>query len=64
MAKTFDLSFDEALHGISYQNLMLYNLAMPGYDDEEDNAPEFDESKDANNPDNFASDEDEKVIRA
>lgn len=43
------------LHGISYENLLLYNQASPSYDTGKKQEEEWDESIDANNPDNFKS---------
>ena len=48
-AKNLNIDIERALYDISYQNLLLYNAALPSYDDEED----LDESIDANNPKNF-----------
>ena len=42
---------------MSYENLIMYGCAAPHYDDDEDN---WDESLDANNPDNFNSDNDDE----
>lgn len=40
------------LHQISYENLVLYSSAAPSYDIK-DKEEEWDDSIDANNPDNF-----------
>lgn len=45
------------LYEISHENLVLYTKAMPLYDDEKD---EWDDSLDANNPDNFNDNNDEE----
>lgn len=42
---------------MSYANLIMYGHAAPYYDDVED---DWDESLDANNPDNFNNDNDEE----
>ena len=42
---------------MSYENLLMYGYAAPSYDDEED---DWDESLDANNPDNFDYNEEEE----
>lgn len=46
---------DYILHGISYENLLLYSQASPSYDTDKKPEEEWDESIDANNPDNFKS---------
>jgi hypothetical protein len=47
------------LYDISYANLIMYGAAVPSFDDEKD---DWDDSIDANNPDNFKnSDEDEFI---
>ena len=60
---------ETVLYDISYKNLMMYGYASPNYDDDEnDDKPEWDESLDANNPDNFKSkdgdgdDEEEETV--
>ena len=47
---------------MSYENLLLYTAATPQYDDEKD---EWDDSIDANNPDNFknTNEEEEEFVR-
>lgn len=50
----------EVLYDISYENLLMYGAATPQYDDEKE--PEWDESKDASNPDNFKDETDEEVF--
>jgi hypothetical protein len=56
----------EALYDISYINAVMYSRAVPLMGDEtEDDTPEFDESLDANNPDNFdkfSNFEDEEIV--
>lgn len=49
-AKNLNTTPEYILHGISYENLLLYSKATPCYDDEKD---KWDASLDANNPDNF-----------
>lgn len=51
---------------MSYVNAIMYSHAMPLPNDETDeNKPLFDESKDANNPDNFKDFEgDEEIVKA
>lgn len=59
----------QVLYDISYKNAILYSKAMPMPNDETDEGkkPDFDESLDANNPDNFNKfddfDDDEEVVR-
>lgn len=57
IAKTFGVSPKYALYDISYVNALMYSHAVPmPYDknDNEDNdKPLYDDSKDANNPNNF-----------
>ena len=50
------------LYEMSYQNLLMYSAATPHYDDEKD---EWDDSIDANNPDNFknTNEDEEEFIR-
>ena len=44
---------------MSYQNLLMYSAATPHYDDEKD---EWDDSIDANNPDNFINSNEEEIF--
>jgi hypothetical protein len=68
VAKMFGMTDKEALYDISYKNAIMYSRAMPMPNDEtEDDAPLYDDSLDANNPDNFNKFndfEDEEVVRA
>lgn len=64
----FGMTAKEALYDISYKNAIMYSRAMPMPNDEteNENQPLFDESLDANNPDNFNKFndfEDEEVVR-
>ena len=52
-SKAMNVSPDYILYEISYENLLLYSAATPLYDDEKDEDDGWDESLDANNPDNF-----------
>lgn len=45
---------------MSYQNIIMYGAATPSYDDEKD---DFDDSIDANNPDNFKTNDEEEFVR-
>lgn len=49
---------------MSYVNVIMYSSVLPTYDSPKNKEAEFDESKDANNPDNFRSDADEIVVKA
>ncbi len=64
----FGMTDKEALYDISYKNAIMYSRAMPMPNDEtEDDQPLYDDSLDANNPDNFNKFndfEDEEVVRA
>jgi hypothetical protein len=55
-----------ALYNISYVNAVMYSRALPMPDDEkEDDKPLYDDSKDANNPDNFKDfTDDEEIVKA
>lgn len=58
-----DVSLHDALYKVSFVNLIMYGAAVPLYDDEKNETPVFDESMDANNPNNFSDDEDEIVVK-
>ena len=64
----FGMTDKEALYDISYKNAIMYSRAMPMPNDEtEDDQPLYDDSLDANNPDNFNKFndfEDEEIVRA
>ena len=64
----FGMTDKEALYDISYKNAIMYSRAMPMPNDETENdQPLYDDSLDANNPDNFNKFndfEDEEVVRA
>jgi hypothetical protein len=59
---------EQVLYDYSWTNLTLYSAATPQFDDEDTKAggKEWDESKDANNPDNFndKDDEEETIVRS
>lgn len=57
-AKNLNMTPMEVLYEISYENLIMYSAATPQYDDEKE--PEWDSTKDANNPDNFKERGDEE----
>ena len=55
----------EAIHDISYVNIIMYSRAMQTYEPKEKdkaNEPEWDESKDMCNPANFANEDFEETI--
>lgn len=59
LSRIFETTPDYVLYDISYANLVMYGAAVPSFDDEKD---DWDDSIDANNPDNFKnSDEDEFI---
>ena len=43
----------QALYDISYKNAIMYSRAMPMPNDKSEDKPIYDDSLDANNPDNF-----------
>ena len=49
---------DYVLYEVSYENLLMYGYAVPSYDDEE--AEEWGDRLDANNPYNFNDNADEE----
>lgn len=53
VAKNLGVTHDYVLDELTYENMMMYNMATPSYDDEKEEEVLFDESLDANNPDNF-----------
>lgn len=66
IAKTFNVTPQFALYEISYNNAILYSRCVPTYGDyssKTDNAPIYDESKNANN-DIDLDDDSEEIIKA
>lgn len=53
MAQSLHATPDYILYGISYENLLLYSSAAPSYSSSDKKEEEWDDSIDANNPDNF-----------
>ena len=51
------------MYEMSYENLILYSRAAPHFDDEGEKEIEWDESMDANNPDNFTDNEEVVFVR-
>ena len=49
-AKNLNTTPEHILYDMGYQNLLMYSMATPHYDDVKD---DWDDSIDANNPDNF-----------
>ncbi len=41
------------MNEISYENVLMYNMCIPTYDSDKKDKVEWDDSLDANNPDNF-----------
>lgn len=54
MAKSFGVSFDYVLYDLSYYNMLMYGFATPSYNSKKDKEEPWDDSIDANNPDNFS----------
>ena len=52
MSKNLGLTPDYILNELSYENLIMYGYSLPSYDTGSE-AEEWDDSIDANNPDNF-----------
>lgn len=61
--KDMNLTPDYVLYEMSYENLIMYSRAAPHFDDEDSKEVEWDESKDANNPDNFTNNDEEVFVR-
>ena len=49
--KNLGVTPDYVLHAMTYENMIMYGFATPTYD--LDDKDDWDESLDANNPDNF-----------
>ena len=56
------MGIDYVLNEMSYENILMYTHAMPSYDSDDKENKEWDDSKDANNPDNFNG-KDEEYVR-
>lgn len=61
--KNLNVPVETVLYDMSWQNLVLYSSATPQYNDEKDSKKEWDESLDANNPDNFADEPEFEYVR-
>lgn len=62
MSKNLGLTPDYILNEISYENLIMYGYSLPSYDGVSEQE-EWDDSIDANNPDNFNDFEEEEEVR-
>ena len=60
MSKNLGLTPKYILDELSYENLIMYGYSLPSYDAASE---EWDDSIDANNPDNFNDLEDEEEVR-
>lgn len=68
VARTFGMTPKQALYDISYKNVIMYSksMPMPGDGDDDEDNPQYDDSLDANNPNNFSKFndfEDEEVVK-
>lgn len=66
MSKAYQLAPDYILYKMSYANMALYSAVIPSYESKvkkDKGTNGYDESTDANNPDNF-TEETEVVIKA
>ncbi len=65
VCKNIGCTPDYALYEMSYANVTLYSRATPTYEDikESKGKKKFDESLDANNPDNFNMQGEEEIVR-
>lgn len=61
MCKTLGVTPDYVLN-MTYENFLMYGYATPTYDFDDDKN-EWDERKDANNPNNFTSSDKEEFIK-
>lgn len=48
---------------MSFLNVQLYSATLPNYDTDKEKEPEFDESMDANDPNNFNDDDEIITVR-
>ena len=56
------ITVEDVLYKWSYENLLLMSRATPSYDvKKKDDKPEWDESKDANIPENFSINENSNI---
>lgn len=59
MCKNLEVSPEYVLHNMTYENLVMYGYATPTFDDDDEVV--YDESLDANNPNNFKQFKEGKV---
>ena len=59
LSQGLGIPIDDVLHKWSYENLLLFSRATPSYgsDKNEESEDKWDESLDANNPENFTINE-------
>lgn len=58
------LTPDYILYEMSYTNVALYSSIIPSYDEKKKKKDQdFDSSKDANNPDNFKTEQNEIIVK-
>lgn len=63
-AKNLGVTPDYVLNEMSYINVPMYGYATPRYDSKKrKEADEWDDSIDANNPDNFNGSDEEEFVR-
>lgn len=61
MSKNLGISPDYILNELSYENLIMYGYSLPTYNSDGE-TDEWDDSIDANNPDNFKDLADEEEV--
>lgn len=62
MSKNLGISLDYILNELSYENLIMYGYSLPTYNSDGE-TDEWDDSIDANNPDNFKDLADEEEVK-
>lgn len=62
MSKNLGITPDYILNELSYENLIMYGYSVPSYDSD-DKKDDWDDSIDANNPDNFSDTDEEEFVR-
>jgi len=63
LSKNIGVPPEHVLYEMSYENATLYGYSAPYYDHDKDKEKDWDESIDANNPNNFTNNEEEIFIR-
>lgn len=61
MCKTLGVTPDYVLN-MKYENFLMYGYATPTYDDD-DKEQEWDQRKDANDPNNFSDNDEEEFVK-